>query len=344
MTRLRKIVCDPALMEDLCRAAFSGQGRFLTGIVGAWRELFLARVQRDGLRACPVPQAHGLTAAAFRDFLGADGKQCVELLYGGEDFLGVRRYLPSKRRHNPHIPTRLQLGSIYTIKASSDGRYVALGSTRGGVEVWNLDMDEPALVFDGWLNSMGNIVALSFSASNCALYVSGSQGGIVQLRVLGEGAARLHRDPAEDDGACGWNCFAIDTQSEGDGVAFAGDGNKVWLLNVENAPVAALSDDVPFPYGRGKTVTGGNYFYLPGLHRARLGCLETFSGGLIQHLHFLDRERLAVAGEKGVEVFHLPTGKRILRQPHSKDVRIPALGALVDSGRQVETVLVLASR
>ena len=121
MTRLRKIVCDPALMEDLCRAAFSGQGRFLTSIVGAWRELFLARVQRDGLRACPVPQAHGLTAAAFRDFLGADGKQCVELLYGGEDFLGVRRYLPSKRRHNPPIPTRLQLGSIYTIKASLDG-------------------------------------------------------------------------------------------------------------------------------------------------------------------------------------------------------------------------------
>ncbi len=343
MTKVRKIVSDPALMEDLCRAEFSGRGGFLASIVGPWRELFLARLAKEGLKTCPVPQAHGLTAAAFRDFLGAEGKQCVELLYCGEDFLGVRRYLPSRRRHNPSIPTRLQLGSIYTIKASPDGRYVALGSTSGGVEVWNLDMDEPALVFDGWLNSMGNIVALSFSASNCSLYVSGSQGGIVQLRVLGEGAVRLYRDPSEDEGACGWNCFAIATQGEGDGVAFAGDGNKVWLLNVENAPTAALTDEVPFPYSRGRTVTGGKYFYLPGLHRARLGCLETFLGGLIRHLRFLDQERLAVAGEKGVEVFHLPTGRRILRQPHSKDVRIPALGVLMDAGSRADTVLVLES-
>lgn len=344
MTKVRKIVSEPALMEDLCRAEFSGRGRFLASIVGPWRELFLARVEKNGLKACPVPQAHDLTAAAFRDFLGACGKPSVELLYSSEDFLGVRRYLPSQKRHSPSIKTRLPLGSIYTIKASADGRYVALGSTNGGVEVWNLDMDEPALVFDGWLNSMGNIVALCFSASNCSLYVSGSQGGIVQLRVLGEGAVRLYRDPAEDEGACGWNCFAIATQCEGDGVAFAGDGNKVWLLNVANAPLAALTDAVPFPYSQGRTVTGGKYFYLPGLHRARLGCLETFSGGLIQHLCFLDHDRLAVAGEKGVEIFHLPTGRRILRQPHSKDVRIPALGALVDAGPGADTVLVLESK
>jgi hypothetical protein len=96
-----------------------------------------------------------------------------------------------------------------------------------------------------------------------------------------------------------------------------------------------MSDSVPFAYEAGDTVTGAPYWYLPGFVKSRLGCIETFAGGLIQQLLFLDQGTLAVLGESGVEVFDLPSGKRQLRQPHSKDRRMPALGG------RAETALVL---
>jgi len=328
MTRLRTIVSAAGSPASICRAAFSASGRYLVSIVGPWRELELARLTGNGVVRRSVPRAHNLTVAVTRDFLDDDGRVATELLYAGDDSGKVQRYSLQCRRQVAPLPSRIEAGELYSIKTSSDGRYVALGSTGGVVEVWNLDLDQPHLVFDAWLCDMGNIVDITFSASNCELYICGSQGGIVRLEVLGQGAARL-------DSECSWNCFSIAAQPAGGGMAFAGDGNKVWLLNVENAQAVCMSDSVPFAFEVGDTVTGAPYWYLPGFLKSRLGCIDTFAGGLIQQLRFLDQDTLAVLGESGVEVFDLPSGKRQLRQPHSKDRRMPALGG------RAKTALVL---
>lgn len=332
MINLHKINLGGNAADRVSSTVFSNDGHYLASVVGPRRQLELTKISQTSgspgkcLRPCKAPKASGITAVCIRNFIAEDLTHCSEVLYCGESSNLVYRFCWQKKKLEP-IPSQIEQGELYCIRASRDGRYLALGSTEGLVEVWNLD-GKPVLILRIWLVETGNIVDMSFSASNCLLYVSGSQGRTLQLNVFHQSGVRL-------DSENNWNCFAIACQPEGQGVAFAGDGNKVWLLNVGNTPAVALTDDVPFPFTTGKTVTGGHYSYLPGLHQARLGCIETLAGDLIRHLSFLDQNTLSVVGATGVEVFDLPEKKRLLRQPHSKDKRVLALGC---AGRNVLVV------
>lgn len=245
-------------------------------------------------------------------------RRTTELMYtvAGESSTLFRRNLEHQQQM---VEVSTRLDQVTCLVDSHDGRYVAVGDTHGDVQVWNFDFATPVLICHLARPDLGAVQAMSFKRTNTELFVSFSNGEYFVVQPFNNDSHPINND-------ANWACYSIDTQSDGNGVVFAGDHKRVWFLRTPTrSPHINLVEECPFGLQVVKSITGKSMLQVAAMPHASLEHLDTGIGPFIDHAMFLSDSELMVANKDGAELWDLDA-RVVLEEVQFKQQRLIGCG------------------
>jgi WD40 repeat protein len=308
------ILCG--LANQVERAGFSRTGDHMAIVAGTDSRLYVTDFSSS--RTDTVLEVPSVNNIAFRTFYrqvksshSAPEKLGTEILYTTQKDNEIHRLdleLHPKRRCN-----RLTMpeGSeeITCIQESHDGRYLAAASANGYISVWNFDLNDGSTaicIFSAQI-SKANILGLAFDATNTKIYAVTSKGELFMQPLL-----QTYTEPLSLHNSNGWVAFCVDCHPT-QGVAFAGEGNRIWLLDMKppcvQRPIAI--QEIPFIMFTYQTMAGTQIAPIGCRHRAVMSCIDTSLGDVIHGVRFVNEKEIAAYGTNSVEVFDITNGNKV---------------------------------
>lgn len=306
-------------------ATFSPCGNYLAVVGAPDSTLYIKPLQKssawDRLKDWwHAPKARNVGNVLLRN-VGDD----VELLYSVRRSGLIERYLLKARKKLPplrmpqgyDLMSLVQTGPAY---ADSDwGPMIAAGDSYGNICVWSFSGETPQVVYNKQPRE-SSTYSLAFSRAGM-LYVASGCGS--QFMVdLGDGSC----EPLNPRGTT-WNCYTAAATDAHNGVAMAGDGNRIWLVNMpfQLNPADEYSAGDGFPLSGweldGSPGIGSRYalqkrIYLPCADSDKCAFIDSDSGASIAQLYLTGPRELVVVGDHGLEVWDLAPLKLLHAQGH----------------------------
>jgi WD40 repeat protein len=284
--------------------AFSCDHEFMAVVTGEERTLTVSRphFSQDPGKS----RAHDVYRIGFRTFLalGNNESHKHEVLYTTSE-PGVCTAVEL----DSHVYGRRSMSTGYgepisCIQSSHDGRYLALGDTAGNLVILNFDLPDsgngasPTNVFSGSVTD-SQIWSIAFDRSNARVFVTTENGGMHLVEVLKGCVWDLDNDS-------GWPCMAIDCHASDGGIAFAGNGKRVWLIESNYRHKQPELDQLPFALQVHAEHEEETLYILPNFKSgARIMFVDTGVGRWVNSVKFWDKHNLIVVGENGMEIWNL---------------------------------------
>lgn len=234
----------------------------------------------------------------LRSFL-VDGPQRIlqhELLYTMGFGPFVYRHNMTTNKSQPVLQTEVR--EVTCLAESADGRYIAVGGSTGRIEIWNLDQHQPRLVYRSPQCDKGRVEALCFNRSNVEMFASFSDGELQLIEPLKGDAQTM-------ESARRWAVYTVACCTHTKGVAFGGDGKRVWFLDVSCQTDKNYIHTSPFRLDPRKTYSGSRFMVVGAIPNARLSHLDTDVGPMIHHLRFVSDTELLVVGDTNAQLWDL---------------------------------------
>ena len=257
-------------------------------------------------RSPRVQQVDRVTVAPYRD-----GNQVV---FHRSRTNILERFAPGYGRLSS-----IAMPGTYDLTASAlttDGASIAVGDSYGNVSVFEINEQQPRQTYHNHFTD-GGVYSLSWSADNRHLFIGNALGEIWWTELSSGENIALHQKRSQ------FVCYSISCHPENSkAVAIAGDGNRVWLLNLpfelpetESAgsgyPMAAWELDLPAVADRWAL---NNRIFTPRLPPEQVAWLDSEVGSSVHLLHLTQDWKLVVCGTSGMEIFDLPT----MRMEHAE--------------------------
>ena len=214
--------------------------------------------------------------------------------------------------------------SVTALRASQDGRYIAIGNGDGQFELWNMDM-KPQRYYSFGFTQRVAISDLCYSRTNLDLLVSTTYGTMFYFDMARDRVHTLNDDERR------WPCYSIDTQhGEGHGIVFGGEGSVLWFLNTRTHfyDESVHVHEVPFLMQGAVSHTGAQYMVVQAMPHASIGCIRTGVGSYVHQVRFLTDDLVCAVGPNATEVYRLERGhaQLVRRRTHDADSRIFGIG------------------
>lgn len=306
-TKIQEIVCGDLGSTDY--ACFSRCGRYLA--VSGAPDSTLRVIGPDGRRV-RIPSARNVGVALLRT-AGDD----VELLYSVRRSGVIERYLLKARTRL--APLQMETGyDLHALTASANGSLVAAGDSFGNVKTWTFQGNSATPEFSRRLLE-SSIYSLAIGKGG-AIFVATGCGRQWKLTTADGRVEGLHGVGAK------WDCFTMAAREEQTGVAMAGDGNRIWLVDLPFKLNPTDDQEAADGFPRENWEMDMNdqserwslrkRIYLPAAGPDRCSYIDSDTGAHIAQLYFTGPRELVVVGDYGLEVWALSPLKLVHWQGH----------------------------
>ncbi|MBY0548530.1 MAG: WD40 repeat domain-containing protein [Candidatus Obscuribacterales bacterium] len=242
--------------------------------------------------------------------VGRVGQTLIRSFFVGDERLRVQHELlftrgfgPLVYRHNvttgqDRPPLHTEVSEVTCLQESVDGRYIAVGGSKGRIEVWSLDQAQPQMVYRSAACDNGMVAALCFNRTNMELFAALSDGELQHHEPL-------RREVRTMESALRWPVYTIASCKHTKGIAFGGDGSRVWFLNVPCQADKSYLHTSPFRLSPRKMYTGPEFMVVDAIPNAGVSHLDTGVGPMIHQLHFVTDTELLVVGDNNAQLWNL---------------------------------------
>lgn len=253
---------------------------------------------------------------SFRTFRRQDGRQGTELLFIRQGVNGILRWDIEQNCSCPTLAPALNSSALALMEESSDGRYFALVSKTGRLQVWNFDTPEPQQITCLDLPVRGTPSSVSFNHSNTLLCLT-TLGGSIHLVDVWKG---MQMDLNRQDRR--WPCYTAAWHPECNGLVFGGNSRYLWMLNIPTERGVRFHwQNVPLDMPAARRINSNGFVEGTGCRDPYLTCFEVTVGSYVSKVIFADSRTIAVRGEKGIETWSLDHGQCICRLGHDSTIR-----------------------
>lgn len=320
--------------SSIDRAVFSRGGQYL-GLVAAPNSKLQVLRSKDGKNVARMREVD-VEGVGFRQ--ERDGDFDTEVLYSTNKSNLLRRF--SLNRNRALAPLALPSNArVYSIATSCNGWFVAVGQSDGTLSVFDLNRTEPKLMHGNCV-SRSSIYQVAFESAQHNIVLSTGGGHMFKLDIDGNALDQI-------GGSSSWVCWAMSSAGKNPGVALAGDGTRVWLIDLPFA-LPEADEDQDLSWANGKPMddwqrdagTGSGKLALrqrlwcPDVDAERCAYVDADVGSEALAVCLSDDYRLMVAGETGVELYRLNEA----RGPSTCRVKQPSgrrIFAITDDGSDV---------
>lgn len=303
MTTIQDIICGDFGSTDY--ACFSACGRFLA-VTGA-PDSTLRVLPTEGRSRVRVPSARDVGVVLLRT-AGDD----VELMYSLRRSGVIERYLLNARTRL--TPLQVEPGyDLLSLTATDDGKVVAAGDSFGNVRVWSFLGNSATPVYSNRMLE-ASIYSLALGKGG-TMYVGAMDR---QFKCTLRGAEREPLSSRDTP----WTCFTMAARTDQSGVAMAGDGNRIWLVDLpfKLDPTDGVEAGDGFPHWVDAYEDGQwalrKRIYLPAVGPDRCSYIDSNTGSHIARLYLTAPRELVVVGEDGLEVWSLSPFKLMYSKGH----------------------------
>lgn len=300
----RSISCGPVGSID--KVAFSRSGLHLVTVAAPESSLRIIN-SRSG-RPVKTVTARQVTNACLRTpgRYPKDDSNTEVLFHIRKTGIIQRHNLNSKKALVPLCMTANY--DVSVLVESPDGRYLAAGDENGNLFVWDLESDNSAQPILHHTAS-DRIQTLAFNRYGDELFIAYAHRQL-RLRIADNSAEPLSNDVP-------WQAYSISAHPSEGAFAMAGDGNRVWLIDLpfnldvdedndtagDGFPIAEwdLDDrpDIVEEFALSKRIS------LPAVEAERCSYIDSDAGDVICSVFLTDDWHLVIVGNAGLEIWNL---------------------------------------